>query len=190
MSTVEKPVHTRLTDNFQRAPGVPHLPATPFRFILYFVAQYRWRYTGMVLFETLKATCGIKIPYALSTIIKAVTATQGLVAQTGSIIHNLRGPLLLFVAFGANAGTIEMKVYGLVCGFCAQGIEKTLRKNPATADVVVSLENKLVAVGTKEGADITDEVLTQALKNAGYEVKGITRTQRSIREIRDSLQAK
>ena len=39
-----------------------------------------------------------------------------------------------------------MKVYGLVCGFCAQGIEKTLRKNPATADVVVSLENKLVAV--------------------------------------------
>ena len=44
-----------------------------------------------------------------------------------------------------------MKVYGLVCGFCAQGIEKTLRKNPATADVVVSLENKLVAIATRDG---------------------------------------
>jgi len=87
----------------------------------------------------------------------------------------------------ANAGTIEMKVYGLVCGFCAQGIEKTLRKNPATADVVVSLENKLVAVGTREGQDITDAELTQALTDAGYDVKAITRTQRSIDEIRAEL---
>ncbi len=38
----------------------------------------------------------------------------------------------LMVSFAANATTIEMKVYGMVCGFCAQGIEKTLRKNPAT----------------------------------------------------------
>jgi hypothetical protein len=41
------------------------------------------------------------------------------------------GLALVFMSFAANAGTIEMKVYGLVCGFCAQGIEKTLRKNPA-----------------------------------------------------------
>ena len=91
---------------------------------------------------------------------------------------------LLLVAGNAYATTIEMKVYGLVCGFCAQGIEKTLRKNPATADVVVSLEEKLVAVAAKDGADIPDEVLTKALTDAGYEVKGITRTQRSIAEIR------
>ena len=64
-------------------------------------------------------------------------------------------------ATAASAGTIEMKVYGLVCGFCAQGIEKTLRKNPATADVVVSLENKLVAVITREGQDISDADLTR-----------------------------
>jgi ATP-binding cassette, subfamily B, bacterial len=115
---VDQPVHTRLTDNFQRAPGVPHLPATPFRFILYFVAQYRWRYIGMVLFETLNATCGIMIPYALSTIIKAVTATNGAIqAHAGSVIHNLRGPLLLFFAFsvgevifGRLAGAIQIRL--------------------------------------------------------------------------------
>src|SRR6187402_3969802 len=90
-------------------------------------------------------------------------------------------------AFAANAGTIEMKVYGLVCGFCAQGIEKTLRKNPATADVVVSLENKLVAVATREGQDISDADLTKALTDSGYDVKGITRTTRSIDEIRAQL---
>jgi copper chaperone CopZ len=80
-----------------------------------------------------------------------------------------------------------MKVYGLVCGFCAQGIEKTLRKNPATADVVVSLENKLVAVATREGQDISDAELTRALTDSGYDVKGITRTQRSMDEIRTGL---
>lgn len=87
----------------------------------------------------------------------------------------------------AQAGTIEMKVNGLVCGFCAQGIEKTLRKNAATADVVVSLEKRLVAVAPKDGQDIADAELTRALKDAGYDVKGITRTTRSLADIRAEL---
>ena len=87
----------------------------------------------------------------------------------------------------ARAETIEMKVYGLVCAFCAQGIEKTLRKNPATADVVVSLEDKLVAVATRDGADISDAELTRALTDSGYDVKGISRTQRSLEQIRAQL---
>jgi copper chaperone CopZ len=87
----------------------------------------------------------------------------------------------------ANADTIEMKVYGLVCGFCAQGIEKTLRKNPATADVLVSLESGLVAVATQEGQDIPDADLTKALTDSGYDVKAITRTQRRLEDIRSEL---
>ena len=96
----------------------------------------------------------------------------------------------ILFATAAAADTIEMKVYGLVCSFCAQGIEKTLRKNPATADVVVSLEDKLVAVATREGQDISDADLTQALTDSGYDVKGITRTRRSIDAIRAELKAK
>lgn len=97
--------------------------------------------------------------------------------------------LAALLAFGslANAATIEMTVNGLVCGFCAQGIEKTLRKNPATEDVVVSLENRLVAVATKPGTDIDDGALRKALTNAGYDVKAIVRTDRSIEVIREQL---
>lgn len=95
--------------------------------------------------------------------------------------------ILALASAAANADTIEMKVYGLVCGFCAQGIEKTLRKNPATEDVVVSLENKLVAIATRAGQDIPDADLTKALTEAGYDVKGIARTQRSIADIRTEL---
>ncbi len=99
--------------------------------------------------------------------------------------------LFAIVAFVAcmttSAGTVEMKVYGLVCGFCAQGIEKTLRKNPATTDVIVSLEKQLVAVETREGQDISDADLTKALTDSGYDVKGITRPGRPMAEIRASL---
>ena len=97
--------------------------------------------------------------------------------------------LLAFTLFatGAQATTIEMTVNGLVCGFCAQGIEKTLRKNPATQEVLVSLENRLVAVVTKEGADIEDADLRKALTDAGYDVKAIERTQRSMDELRSGL---
>jgi copper chaperone CopZ len=82
------------------------------------------------------------------------------------------------------AATIEMQVNGLVCGFCAQGIEKTLRKNPAAADVLVSLEDRLVAIATKDGADISNDELTKALTDAGYTVKAITRTRNSLAVLR------
>ena len=98
---------------------------------------------------------------------------------------------LLLASFAAQASTIEMKVHGMVCGFCAQGIEKSLRKNPATAEVIVNLENKLVAVSTHEGKDIPDEELRKLITSAGYDVKEIARTQRTMSEIKgEILQAK
>ena len=84
----------------------------------------------------------------------------------------------------AQAATIEMNVSGLVCAFCAQGIEKQLRKFPATADVVVSLEQKVVAVALKAGQDIPDADLRHALTNAGYSVKSINRTETPIADLR------
>jgi mercuric ion binding protein len=88
------------------------------------------------------------------------------------------------------AVTIEMQVNGLVCGFCAQGIEKTLRKNPATADVLVSLEDRLVAIATKDGLDISNDELTKALTDAGYTVKEITRTSNSLAVLRTRIKEK
>lgn len=94
---------------------------------------------------------------------------------------------LLFAGLPVAAETIEMQVHGMVCGFCAQGIEKSLRKHPATQDVVVSLENKLVVVRTADGQDIPDAQLAKAIKDAGYDLKGVTRTARSMEEIRGEL---
>src|SRR5579862_6055479 len=82
---------------FQRAPGAPPLPATPLRFIAYFVGRYRWWYLAMVLLEGINSTCGILIPYATGRIIKAVTQAQG-----HALVDSLAGPLWLFVALGVG----------------------------------------------------------------------------------------
>ena len=97
--------------------------------------------------------------------------------------------LTLCVPLAAQATTIQMTVNGLVCAFCAQGIEKKLRKFPATSDVVVNLEHRVVAVGLKDGQDIPDEALRKALTDAGYTVKIIERTDTSIAEVRSRLEA-
>lgn len=94
---------------------------------------------------------------------------------------------LAFAASVAQATTIEMKVFGMVCGFCAQGIEKSLRKNPATAEVTVSLEHQLVALTTRDGKDIADEDLRRVIADAGYDLKSITRTKRTMDDIRGQI---
>ena len=95
---------------------------------------------------------------------------------------------LLAVAAGSAAATIEMTVNGLVCAFCAQGIEKKLKKFQATADVLVSLEHRLVAVSLKDGQDITDADLRKALTDAGYTVKEISRSETSIADVRARIE--
>ena len=96
----------------------------------------------------------------------------------------LLGGLMLVLSSWAHATTIEMEVNGLVCGFCAQGIEKTLKTLPATEGVYVSLENRLVAVKLKDGDDIDDATLRKALTDAGYTVVGIQRTEHSLDVLR------
>jgi copper chaperone CopZ len=96
--------------------------------------------------------------------------------------------LLIFASLTANATTIEMKVYGMVCGFCAQGIEASLRKNPAVVDVVVSLENKLVIVETRAREDIDDAKLKKAIADAGYDLKTVARKDRTMADYRAEIE--
>src|ERR1041385_4878329 len=97
---------------------------------------------------------------------------------------------LASTVFAAAPRTIEMKVNGLVCAFCAQGIEKKLRKQDATADVFVNLEHKLVAVALKPDKDIADDALKSLLTEAGYTLKDVKRTDEPIAGIRARSEAK
>jgi mercuric ion binding protein len=94
---------------------------------------------------------------------------------------------LFAFATSSMAAPIELTVNGLVCAFCAQGIEKKLKKFPATLEVVVNLEHRLVAVSLKDGQDIPDADLRKALTDAGYTVKAIVRSERPIADVRERL---
>ena len=100
------------------------------------------------------------------------------------LIKTLTFLALAGVSSLASAKTIEMDVNGLVCAFCAQGISKTLKGNPATEDVFVSLEHRLVAVHLKDGQDISDAQLRDAITNAGYKLVAVHRTDNSLAEIK------
>ena len=61
---------------------------------------------------------------------------------------------------------------------------------PATQAVFVSLENRIVAVQLKDGADIDDATLRKAITDAGYTVVAINRTEESLDAIRSRVSAK
>lgn len=85
---------------------------------------------------------------------------------------------IISLAFSAvaSADTIQAKVNGMVCGFCATGIEKTFKAQPEVRTVNVDLEKKLVTVATKEGQTIDDAKLKKLISNAGYSVVSIDRS--------------
>ncbi len=102
----------------------------------------------------------------------------------------LSGLLLLVSAASAHARSVEMEVNGLVCAFCAQGIQKTLGKFPAADGVFVSLENRLVAVQLKDGQDIADEELKAAVTSAGYTTVKVERSDATLEQIRARVKEK
>ena len=75
----------------------------------------------------------------------------------------------------ALAETIKATVNGLVCSFCATGIEKTFKKEPAVESVKVDLDNKLVTINTKADQKLDDATITKLVQDAGYTVTNISR---------------
>lgn len=83
---------------------------------------------------------------------------------------------LLIISTPVYADTIKASVNGLVCAFCATGIEKTFKKQAAVDTVKIDLDNKLVTIGTKPNQALDDATVTKLLTDSGYTVIGIDRS--------------
>lgn len=66
-------------------------------------------------------------------------------------------------------GEVHVKVKGMVCAFCAQGLTKAFKKLPEVQDVKVSLEEKYVHLTLKKDASLEDTKIVDTIKEAGYE---------------------
>jgi periplasmic mercuric ion binding protein len=90
----------------------------------------------------------------------------------------------IFATPAFAARSIKADVNGLVCSFCAAAIEKRLKAMRATKAVYVDLSKKIVAVELKDGQDISLEKIAEEIKDAGYDVVKIGRSDQSIEQIR------
>ena len=96
--------------------------------------------------------------------------------------------LLSNVAFAVQ--TIKANVNGMVCAFCAQGIEKKMRALSQTKDVYVNLKQRIVAVELKEGQTLSNDTVKDLIKDAGYDVTSIDISEHPVAHIKAELEAK
>ncbi len=102
--------------------------------------------------------------------------------------------LLLFtLASGAASAaiqTIKAEVNGMVCAFCAQGIEKKMRSLSQTKDVYVDLKNRIVAVQLKDGQTLSHDTVKDLIKDAGYDVTKIETVGDTAQQLKAAIRAK
>jgi periplasmic mercuric ion binding protein len=83
--------------------------------------------------------------------------------------------ILASLTASAFAETITTTVNGMVCAFCATGIEKTFRKQPEVATVKVDLHTKRVTITTKPGKTLSDVKIKEIVTYSGYTMGKIVR---------------
>jgi mercuric ion binding protein len=74
---------------------------------------------------------------------------------------------------------ISVAVRGMVCSFCAQGLDKIFKDEPAVAKVDVSLDLEQMVIQLKPGAVLDDARLRKLVGDAGFDVLGIERARPS-----------
>ncbi len=86
--------------------------------------------------------------------------------------------------------TAKLSVNGMVCAFCAQGIEKRLSALPSTRALYVNLDQKIVAVEAKEGQSLDLAKITAEITDAGYAVIKTERVNQTVAQIRADMKDK
>ena len=102
-------------------------------------------------------------------------------AQHGEHEHNHEGQVVESPAASndmenaACEDTIDIKVSGLVCDFCARSLEKVFLKRGDVAGINVDLGKGSIVVAMKPGLTIDDATLTKLITDSGYSVNAVQR---------------
>lgn len=89
-----------------------------------------------------------------------------------------------------TTATTKLTVNGMVCAFCAQGIEKRLTALPQTQAVYVNLGKKIVAVQAKAGQTLDTAKLRAEISEAGFDVTQVETSDESVDAIRAAMKAR
>lgn len=74
------------------------------------------------------------------------------------------------------AADVVVSVNGLVCDFCAQAVNRSLRRRPEVNDVRVNLTDRIVSIDFRPNQSLDDATIREIITRAGYSVTEIRRT--------------
>lgn len=97
--------------------------------------------------------------------------------------------LMIFSAQAFAVSSIKAEVNGMVCAFCAKGIEKKLKALPQGQDAFVDLKNRIVALELKDQQDVSLDEFKKIIQEAGYTVNKAEKVSQSVAEIKASMPA-
>jgi mercuric ion binding protein len=72
----------------------------------------------------------------------------------------------------------------MVCSFCAQGIEKSIMKMDDAKAIFVDLKNKVVVIEAKEGKTLNEKLISQEIKDSGYDVVKIETIPQTVAQFK------
>jgi mercuric ion binding protein len=82
----------------------------------------------------------------------------------------------LAIVTAASAETVDVTINGMVCAFCAQGIDAKLKDVTGVGQIKVDLDNGLVQYHDASADVLPDPALTDLITQAGYTVVSIKRS--------------
>lgn len=80
-----------------------------------------------------------------------------------------------YAAAPACADTVNVKVSGLVCDFCARSLEKLFGKQKEVSSITVDLDKGVVLIHMNAGQNMEDAKITQLITDSGYNVTAIAK---------------
>lgn len=123
-------------------------------------------------------------------IVAAASAAALAVAVAAAPDARAQGAAPTATAGAAAPTTLRLAVNGMVCSFCAQGIEARLKALPQTGALYISLKDKVVAVEPKAGQTLPLEKVKAEVVEAGYDVTAATFVPQTVAQIRAEARAK
>lgn len=84
--------------------------------------------------------------------------------------------VLTFISFTTLAADVaQVKVKGMVCSFCSNGVKKKFSEFKEVKAVDVNMDENLVKITFNEQQNLDDKKITEVITGAGFNVSEIKR---------------
>ena len=87
-------------------------------------------------------------------------------------------------------GDIQVYVKGMVCSFCARGLEKKLKEQKQIIAVHIEMKKRLVSFALKPKTFLTDNNIKKIIEDSGFSLEKIVRLSKTSSKPRVKAQEK